>query len=56
MADPTSTDLSEPAPEALPHWLRLANLPFSSKLIAALLECFSNDPAAIFAAINTDLR
>ena len=47
MSEPTPTDPTEPAAEALPHWLRLANLPFSTKLISALLECFDNDPAAI---------
>ena len=56
MADPNSTDLTEPASEALPHWLRLANLPFSSKLITALLECSDNDPAAIFAPSDAELH
>ena len=55
MADPNSNDSTEPCPEALPHWLRLANLPFSSKLITALLECFDNDPAAIFEASDAEL-
>jgi predicted Rossmann fold nucleotide-binding protein DprA/Smf involved in DNA uptake len=55
MADQTTTDHSEPAPEAIPHWLRLANLPFSSKLIAALLEWFESDPAAIFDASDAEL-
>ncbi len=54
MTDPTIT-ATEPAPGALPHWLRLADLPFSSKLIAALLEAFDNDPAALFEASDTEL-
>jgi hypothetical protein len=55
MTDLTSAEASEPSPEALPHWLRLANLPFSTKLITALLECFDGDPAAVFAASDRDL-
>ena len=56
MADPTTTDSTDPAPEAIPHWLRLANLPFSSKLIAALLKAFDNDPLEIFAASDRELN
>jgi DNA processing protein len=55
MADPTTTDPTTPSPEALPYWLRLANLPFSSRLVTALLECFDNDPAAIFEASDAEL-
>src|SRR5438105_4501366 len=55
MADPNPNDPTEPSPEAVPHWLRLANLPFSSKLISALLECFDNDPQAIFEATDAQL-
>jgi DNA processing protein len=54
MTDPIITAI-EPDTGTLPQWLRLANLPFSSKLITALLECFDNDPAAIFAASNAEL-
>src|SRR5882757_8893602 len=46
---------TDPTPDAIPHWLRLANLPFSSKLIAALLEAFNNDPQAIFEASDAEL-
>ncbi len=53
MAEPTDT--TQPVSESLPHWLRLANLPFSSKLITALLECFDNDPHAIFDASDSEL-
>lgn len=52
MAGSTSTD---PSPEALSFCMHLDTLPFSSKLIAALLECFSNDPEAIFAASDGEL-
>jgi DNA processing protein len=52
---PEPTGPAQPTPDALPHWLRLANLPFSSKLISALLECFDNDPQAIFEASNAQL-
>lgn len=55
MPEPITVDLTEPAPEAIPHWLRLANLPFSSRLITALLECFDNDPAPIFEASDAEL-
>src|SRR3954453_24030929 len=55
MAEPTSNDPNQPCPEAVPHWLRLANLPFSSKLISALLECFDNNPQAIFEASDREL-
>jgi len=46
---------TQPSPEALPHWLRLANLPFSSKLFSVLLECFDNDPQVIFEASDAEL-
>ncbi|HLJ54592.1 MAG TPA: DNA-processing protein DprA [Chthonomonadaceae bacterium] len=55
MADLTTPDPAEPAPDALPHWLRLANLPFSTKLVTALLDAFGGDSAAIFAASDRDL-
>src|SRR5436190_744027 len=55
MPEPTCNELIEPTSELLPHWLRLANLPFSSKLISALLECFDNDPQAIFEASDAQL-
>ena len=55
-AGPWQTKIpTEPSPEALPHWLRLANMPFSSKLISALLECFDNNPQAIFEASDAEL-
>ena len=44
MSDPTTTDPAEPSAEVLPHWLRLANLPFSSKLISALLAASTTIP------------
>ena len=55
MADPTTTDPTEPTTVALPHWLRLANLPFSTKLSSALLQVFYNDPQAIFHASHRGL-
>jgi DNA processing protein len=55
MAEPNSNESTEPSTDALPHWLRLANLPISSKLIAALLECFDNDPKSIFEATDAEL-
>ena len=55
MPDQDSNYQFEPSSDALPHWLRLANVPISSKLIGALLECFDNDPAAIFAASDNEL-
>jgi DNA protecting protein DprA len=55
MPESSANDPTEPSPEAIPHWLRLANLPFSSKLIAALLEWFESDPAAIFDASDAEL-
>jgi len=53
-SEPTNASAT-PSPASLPHWLRLANLPFSSKLITALLECFDNDPQAIFEASDAEM-
>jgi DNA processing protein len=41
--------------DALRAWLRLANLPFSSRLFIALLRHFDNDPEAIFEATDAAL-
>lgn len=49
------TDTFEIEPSALVHWLRLANLPFSAKLITALLERFAYQPEAIFDASDSEL-
>jgi predicted Rossmann fold nucleotide-binding protein DprA/Smf involved in DNA uptake len=55
MVEQTPNPPTELSIAALPYWLRLANLPFSSKLIAVLLECFDSDPQAIFEASDAEL-
>ena len=55
MLESASTALTETTPEPLPHWLRLSKLPFSSKLINALLEYFDNEPQAIFEASDNQM-
>src|SRR5579862_2299837 len=61
---PRSTDFNMPAPipetsqrihSALPHWLRLANLPLSAKVITSLIQCFDYVPEAIFGASEDEL-
>src|SRR5262249_34097266 len=45
----------QPSGETLRAFLHLANMPFSSRLISALLAHFHNDPQALFAASDSEL-
>ena len=50
-----SASASEPSAESLPLWLRLANIPFSPRLVTSLLQHFHYDPAVLFAAGDQEL-